>query len=336
MVIMILSFLGGVMENIVGINQLMKHLRNHHNIMISGSLHKRSLRNYGYFHGYKGYRYFKSSTNRIKYTNFDEVIAFNDFDLELKSLFYPHIMFIETAIKNYVLEEILLESLSCSFEFIFKHKITYYKSFKINSDDYRKQLNKRLRLRNQIYSTISRDYSNEKKLIQHYYHNDKTLPIWAIFEIISMGEFGSFVSCLDLNIKKKISRSIDLNQSCDSDKKLTERIIFIIKELRNAIAHNLVIFDVRFKNMNIANSVKTCIELDTKITNITFQTILDYFILIIYLQKKVRVKKSELKRTINHFEMSINNFKQRIPYNIYSKIFLTDTKKKLIQLRDYV
>ena len=33
------------------IDDLMKHLRNKHNISISGSSQKRELRNIGYFHG---------------------------------------------------------------------------------------------------------------------------------------------------------------------------------------------------------------------------------------------------------------------------------------------
>lgn len=80
---------------------LMKYLRYHHKINISGSTHKRKLRNIGCYHGYKGYRFIKTSNQKIEYTDFNQVLAINTFDMELKSLFYPQIMFVETAIKNY-------------------------------------------------------------------------------------------------------------------------------------------------------------------------------------------------------------------------------------------
>src|SRR5699024_4589296 len=39
------------------INSLMAYLRDRKNIDIRGSSHKRKLRNMGYYHGYKGYRF---------------------------------------------------------------------------------------------------------------------------------------------------------------------------------------------------------------------------------------------------------------------------------------
>lgn len=38
---------------------LMKHLRNECNIEIHGSKQKKQLISYGYYHGYKGYRFLK-------------------------------------------------------------------------------------------------------------------------------------------------------------------------------------------------------------------------------------------------------------------------------------
>ena len=39
------------------INGLMRHLRNDCKIQISGSYQKQQLTSYGYYHGYKGYRF---------------------------------------------------------------------------------------------------------------------------------------------------------------------------------------------------------------------------------------------------------------------------------------
>ncbi len=51
---------------------LMRHLRDN-GIRISGSLQKRQLMNTGYFHGYKGYRFFNSPNNRLPFSSYDEV-----------------------------------------------------------------------------------------------------------------------------------------------------------------------------------------------------------------------------------------------------------------------
>lgn len=46
---------------------LMRHLRDN-GIAISGSAQKRLLINTGYFHGYKGYRFFKTASRKIPFT----------------------------------------------------------------------------------------------------------------------------------------------------------------------------------------------------------------------------------------------------------------------------
>lgn len=47
------------------INRLMIHLRDDCNININGSKDKLQLTQYGYYHGYKGYRFIKK--DRIRY-----------------------------------------------------------------------------------------------------------------------------------------------------------------------------------------------------------------------------------------------------------------------------
>ncbi len=66
------------------INGLMIHLREDCNINISGSKEKLQLLQYGYYHGYKGYRFFKKRQNTIPYSNFSEIIAVINYDSALK------------------------------------------------------------------------------------------------------------------------------------------------------------------------------------------------------------------------------------------------------------
>lgn len=88
-------------------NALMKYLRDEKGMNIQGSTQKRKLRNIGYYHGYKGYRYIRRPANQIIYSEFDELLAVYDFDSQMKSLLYPSVMLIETALKNYVLDVIV-------------------------------------------------------------------------------------------------------------------------------------------------------------------------------------------------------------------------------------
>lgn len=323
------------MSEVKSINSLMKYLRDTHNIDIAGSTHKTNLRNLGYYHGFKGYRFVRQPQNRLNFSHFNQVIAINKFDMDLKALLYPKIMFLETAIKNYVLEIVIQESNTNNFNKIFETLLTGYRNHSVGSRQYKSAMEKRLRLRQQIYNTLSRDYSN-KQVVNHFYDNNLQVPIWAIFEIITLGDFGNFVSCMNINIKKKVSIDLKLNQPCDTNGILTEKIIYLLKDLRNSVAHNNVIFDCRFKTNSVNNALKKGLEIDTSIPNVTFDTIVDYIILIVYLLKNINTTKTELNKFVSDFENILNNFKPSVPANVYSRIIYTNTRPKLNLLKNYI
>lgn len=109
------------------LNSLMKHLRKS-GITIGGSAQKRRLKNIGYYHGYKGYRFAGKAPNRLPLTDFSQVAALYDFDMQLKTLFYPRVIQIETALKNYTLEAVLQDSGSAAFEDIWRKSLTDYRN----------------------------------------------------------------------------------------------------------------------------------------------------------------------------------------------------------------
>lgn len=119
------------------------------------------MKNIGYFHGYKGYRFIKSISDKLNFNNFNEVVILNNFDIELKILFYPHIMFIETALKNYALEEVLKISNSSDFETICNTCLTHYKSFKQSDKKYKESLHNSIKVKSQFYGVIAREYLKE-------------------------------------------------------------------------------------------------------------------------------------------------------------------------------
>ena len=201
------------------INALMAFMRNKKHIAIEGSTQKRKLRYIGYFHGYKGYRFCGKPNNLLKYNSFNELQAVYNYDMSLKSLLYSKIMFLETTTKNYALEIVLKRAGSKRFADVYSKLLTGYKSYPVGTKPYKDAINKRMGVRNKVYSTISRDYG-KRFVVNHYYDKDQPLPIWAIFELISLGEFASFVDCLDEATRKEISKSVGIKASVDGDKEL--------------------------------------------------------------------------------------------------------------------
>ncbi len=320
---------------IKSIDSLMKYLRDTHHIAIKGSVQKRKLRNIGYYHGFKGYRYITNPANKVAYNDFNQLIAVNEFDMRLKALFYPQLMFIETALKNYVLEIVLREGRNKDFNYIYSCLLIDYKKYRVGCDDYKKAIRKRLELRNTIYNVLTENY-NRRRLVQHFYHKDLSVPIWAIFEMLTLGYFGDFVHCLELNCRKQLSIELGINQGCDSNARLPEIIIYVIRELRNAVAHNDVIFDARFRTFQIGNPLLNCLTYDTKVTNIDFNTIVDYVVLIVYLLKNLNVSRTDIKKIISEFENITETLRKKISISIFSQIIPTDTRNKLSLLRDFV
>ena len=323
------------MKNPKSINSLMAYMRKSKGIKIEGSTQKRKLRYMGYFHGYKGYRFYGRPTNLFNYTTFNELQAVYSFDMDLKTLMYPKIMFLETTTKNYALEVILKRANSRRFADIYSKLLTNYKTFPIGNSKYKNAIDKRLKLRNKVYSAISRDYGN-RFVVNHYYDKDQPLPIWAIFEIISLGEFAMFIACLDQTTRKEISKQVGIKSSVDSDGKMLPDTILTLKDLRNAVAHNNTIFDTRFKTSGINSRIAKYIESETGIKQITFNTIVDYVILISFLLKLLKCPKSEIVAFVKDFENIIEVFRKSVSISIYSAVVYTDTRNKLTLLKKWL
>ena len=317
------------------INSLMKYMRKEKNIDISGGTQKRMLRSMGYFHGYKGYRYCNSPNSLLPYSSFSQIQSVYDFDMKLKMIFYPRIMFVETAIKNYSLEIILQEAGSSRFADIYALVMDDYKRNAKGTGKFRSKIIERMLVRNTVYSNISREYG-KNNIIKHYYDSDRPVPIWAIFEILSLGEFGNLFKCLNQSTRKKISASIGINSGFDADGRLIEKMVFVIKDLRNSVAHNNTIFDTRFKSHKISAHLCNYISSETSISNVSFDTMVDYLILIVYIMKILKHSKTELKLFINQFTEACEILRKQVPMNIYSRIVYTDTRRKLNELREFL
>lgn len=194
----------------------------------------------------------------------------------------------------------------------------------------------RINVQNNIYSSLSRSYNNNNKIVSHFYSRDKHVPIWAIFEIITLGTFADLIKSLEISVRRKIDKEMKINVAFDTNAKFPEKIMYLIKSLRNSIAHNDVVFDVRFKDSNIDTTLCKYLENEINSSNIDFSTLTDYILLIAVLLKKYSISKTEINKFINGYEKIIEEFRNNIPINIYNQVVHTNTKKKLSDLRDFI
>ena len=314
------------------INALMKHLRAN-GIAISGTTQKKKLRRIGYYHGYKGYRFAGSSTNRLPLTDFGEIVALHDFDMRLKALFYEYLMSIETALKNRVLEATLEHAGSPRFDIVYRKSLTAYKCR--GKDAYKDAWSSRLRLRTEVDQLIARNHET-KAVIRHFRDKDLDIPIWALFEVMTLGNFGAFYSCLHDDVKRRICDDLGMpSHNFDSPTAL-KKAIFAFKDLRNAVAHNGVIIDVRFRTGRGHKSVGNLLKFEMGAEGVGFNEITDYSLLLVYLMAKLGFTKTECKQLLQGYREIVEKYRAALPYNIYSQFIGTQTRSKLDAANDFI
>lgn len=311
----------------------MKHLRDQ-GISIGGSGQKRKLKNIGYYHGYKGFRFVGDSSKRLPINDFSQIASLHAMDMQIKTLFYPYIMTIETALKNYTLEAVLSYTKSEDFDDIYKNCLTAYRGYHPNTGDYKKSWANRLRLRQTVDGLIFRE-QDKKPFFKHFRDRGRTIPIWAIFEAMTLGEFGNFYACLDRPIKSAIVADLGMPAQFDSEALLLS-IIFSLKDLRNAIAHNAIVSDVRFKTGGISKNIGKLLKSEAGIDSINFSDITDYVILVVYLLGLLKLPKTDRKRLVSGYEGILLRYKKELPRGIYGHFVRTEAQDKLKLLKKYV
>lgn len=318
---------------------LMRHLRNN-GISIQGGKQKRQLINTGYFHGYKGYRFFENARRRLPFVSYDEIYATIQYDSALKALLYGKIMFIETAVKNIALESILVNADSESIQDMYDKVVSGYNNAPTNAtpEQKKKMQQNKLNLQNTIQSSLAYAYKKNNPKITHFYNNVgyPDVPIWALFEIMTMGDLGYLLSCLTYNVRDDISKRLGLNVSCDTNRQLIYKYIYTLKDLRNAIAHNSVVFDTRFRNIDPNNAMKQCLKLEIGLPYVNFKTLGDYIILMCYYMKLLKVSKTEIKTFIKEFEKITDNYKQAVNPNVAALTIHPDLKIRMRILENFI
>lgn len=70
--------------------------------------------------------------------------------------------------------------------------------------------------------------------------------------------------------------------------------------------------------------------------NVTFDTIVDYVILIAFIMKKCGNTKTDIRQFVREFSNLCEELRNEVPIRVYSKIILTDTRNKLRKFNDFI
>ncbi|WP_352397706.1 Abi family protein [[Clostridium] aminophilum] len=158
----------------------------------------------------------------------------------------------------------------------------------------------------------------------------------ALFEIMTMGDFGQLLSCLTYDVRDDISKQIGFNLACDTNRELVYKYVYTLKDLRNAIAHNAVVFDTRFRNIDPSPAMKQCLMQDVHLPYINFKTIGDYVILMSYYLKKLDVPKTEIKAFIRDFEKLTQTYKNAVNPTVAAIAIHPDLPARMTALKNFL
>ena len=267
-------------------DDLMQHLRDS-GIDIKGSTQKQQLINTGYFHGYKGYRFFRNAQRRLPFVSYS---SYNNAPVSA------------------------------------------------TTEQKKKMQQCKLNLQNTIQSSLAYAYKKNNTKITHFYNNVgySDVPVWALFEIMTMGEFGYLLSCLKYDVRDYISRRLGFNVSCDTNRELIYKYIYTLKDLRNAVAHNAVVFDTRFRNIDPDGAMKKCLQIDIGLPYINFKTIGDYIILMCYYMKLLKVPDIENKEFISENEKITKKYKDAVNSNVAATVIHPDLAARMNILKNFL
>ena len=95
-------------------------------------------------------------------------------------------------------------------------------------------------------------------------------------------------------------------------------------------------FDTRFATSHIDNQVRNAISNATGVKGVTFETITDYLVLIVYQLKLLGITKTELRKLTADFVDAEERLRTAIPISVFNQIIHTDNNAKIAALKKYI
>ena len=144
-----------------------------------------------------------------------------------------------------------------------------------------------------------------------------------------------FYSCLDRRVKTAVVRDLQMPTNVDSEAFL-KAMVYAMKDCRNAIAHNGVVLDVRFKSGNVNGGVCQLLQSEMGVSGVDFSDITDYVLLLAYLMRRLRFTQTECKQFLSAYEDAIERYRAALPMTIFSRIVNTSARGKLAAAANFV
>lgn len=311
-------------------NALMRHLRSK-NVSIRGSKSKNDLINYGYFHAYKGYRFVRKDVN-LPIATFGEIVALVDFDNDLKSLLFPSLSFIETAIKNRAVSIMQSHCKSIDVNTAFLFAFNRYQKMEVKKRN--EEIRERLSLQTMMYERVRRELK-DNPIISHFAQKYDHVPLYAVAEIVDLGTLGLMLRCSNDFIRNKLSDELGIPKSRDQNREMVYKVVYALKDLRNAIAHNSPVFDCRFHKFALPQSCLSLVGTETKIAGITMNKLTDYLVLVVFLLKHLGRSKTEMAKLIKSFQKIYDTLCERVSPSLVSLVFVYSVSTQLSLLKNY-
>ena len=216
--------------------QQIDKLVNEKNLMISDEKFATdTLKRIGYFALIGGYKdLFKNSTTQ-KYkdgTTFEDIVALYKFDENLRELFLKYILKIERHLRSIM-----------SYYFCEKHgeDQSFYLD-KNNYSIYAKYTNDVNRLVSELSKLANNN--NDYAYINHHRSKYNNVPLWVVFNGITLGTLSKFYMLMTQDLQFKVSREFS-----NLSEKQIGKILSIVTKFRNVCAHNERLFSYRTKSM---------------------------------------------------------------------------------------
>ena len=315
-------------------DELIDHLRNS-GITVADDRQKRQLLHTGYYHGYKGYRFFREYENRLPFQSYEEVYATISYDTQLKGLFYGKVMYLETALKSIVGEALIHLTDSSDIRDMYDMVIQSYQNAEPGLSESRREglQQKKLNLQSTVSRAIQKAYQSRDPKITHFYTSTKYkgIPLWAVMEVLTLGDFAYLLSCLDFHTRDFISKQLGLDSEGDQERELLYQLVQILRDLRNAIAHNDVIYDTRFHLQDPPYVLRQCMCRHFHLETYTLRSIEDYVVLICYTLQVLDFPTGEILGFIEEFEKVQAQYRKLINPKV-AAVTLDENQRKRMDL----
>lgn len=74
----------------------------------------------------------------------------------------------------------------------------------------------------------------------------------------------------------------------------------------------------------------------TGVSGLTFETVTDYLVLVVYQLFLLKMSKNDMKRMLSSFVECTEKLRKAIPINVYNQIIRTDNNAKIAALRKFI